>query len=326
MPVKVNNPAKSRYEAQGWLDQKPDIQGVVFLTGIQQYRRYVECLSKTYNEGDRAFCDAIKVCQFAFLVCCFIVSFSLLFFQSTPTLQAAEGSSAVSGTVLETMNASGYTYMNIDTGVNTTWVAIPESAVNKGDNVQYLEGMVMSNFQSKSLNRTFPSIVFSPGLKGQKPFNPHATKAPQATVQEDSFSAAVQKEQGQANAPQKDAVSGGSAGAMVPFSEIAVDKVAGDNGFTVEEIFTKKEELNGQTVRIRGKVVKYNPNIMGKNWIHIQDGTGNPMESTHDLVVTTTEQLTSEDIIVIEGKMTANKDFGAGYSYSAIIEEAILIK
>lgn len=244
----------------------------------------------------------------------------------------AAATETVTGTVIETMNAAGYTYMNVDTGKEKHWVAIPETEIKNGEEVTYLQGMVMSNFKSKSLDRTFSTIIFSPGLEGKMVASPHGTLTPKATKPEtpspdNSFAAAVQAEGGATPMAQpEEVVSGGSSGATVPLTDVKVEKVAGENGVTVEEVFKNKEDLNGKIVRIRGKVVKYNPNIMGKNWIHIQDGTGNPMENTHDLVVTTTEQLSSEDIIVVEGKITANKDFGAGYSYSAIVEEAKLIK
>ncbi len=244
-----------------------------------------------------------------------------------PTAQATQADSGITGTVTQTMNASGYTYMHVDSGTEQQWVAIPQADIKTGDKVTYLQGMVMPTFQSKTLNRTFTNIVFSPGLENQRPTNPHGMDASQPVQTEDSFAQAVKAETGAVvKTPQEQLVSGGSAGAMAPFVEIVIEKASGENGFTVEEIFAKKEDLNNKTVRVRGKVVKYNPNIMGKNWIHIQDGTGNPMENTHDLVITTTDTLTSEDVIVIEGKMKANKDFGAGYSYVAIVEEAKLIK
>ncbi len=260
---------------------------------------------------------------FAFLL--IITGFTPLLNLSS-SAQAAEAGDTVNGIVMETMNSSGYTYMNVDTGEEKVWVAIPEADIKTGDKVTYQQGMVMSNFQSKSLNRTFAAIIFSPGLQGQKNSNPHGTKISQPASTDDSFASAVKAEQGTTRKPQVEQVSGGSTGAIAPLAEVDIEKATGENGFTVEEIFAQKETLNGKTVRIRGKVVKYNPNIMGKNWIHIQDGTGNPMENTHDLVITTTDTLTSEGIIIIEGKMTANKDFGAGYKYAAIVEEAKLIK
>ena len=82
-------------------------------------------------------------------------------------------------------------------------------------------------------------------------------------------------------------------------------------------------ELNGKTVVVRGKIMKVSPRIMGRNWIHLQDGTGNPDKNTHDLVVTTTEEPQSDwDVITMEGVVAANKDFGSGYKYAVIVENA----
>ena len=72
--------------------------------------------------------------------------------------------------------------------------------------------------------------------------------------------------------------------------------------------------------------MKFSPNIMGRNWIHIQDGTGDPAKNTHDLVVTSSETTEKGAIISIEGVLSADKDFGSGYSYDIIIEEAMVVK
>ena len=61
---------------------------------------------------------------------------------------------------------------------------------------------------------------------------------------------------------------------------------------------------------------------MGKNWIHIQDGTGDPQKNTHDLVVTTDGMAEKGEVVTIEGVVAANKDFGSGYKYEVIIEDA----
>ena len=119
--------------------------------------------------------------------------------------------------------------------------------------------------------------------------------------------------------------SGGSTGAVVPFSEVKVEKAQGENSYTVAEIFSKTQELDGKIVRLRAKVMKVNPNIMGHNWLHLQDGTGDPLTNSHDLVVTTAESPALDQVVTVEGKLTANKDFGAGYSYTAIIENAKII-
>lgn len=248
----------------------------------------------------------------------------------------ASASQNTSGTVLETMDSGGYTYMKVDTGAGQPWVAIPKSSISVGQKVTYLPGAVMKNFASKTLDRTFDAIIFSGGLAGAnaapaKPAgmgmggmqSPHGAKGPMAA--DDSFSSAVRAEGGSPVASQA-AASGGSVGAIAPFSSLSVDKATGDNAHTVGEIFEDAAALDGKTVRIQGKVVKFSPMIMGRNWIHIQDGSGDPMSNTHDLVVTTSEQVKADDIITLEGVLAANKDFGSGYKYAVIIEKAKIVK
>ncbi len=239
-----------------------------------------------------------------------------------PPTQAISGST--SGTVVETMNAGGYTYLLVDSGARKTWVAIPETSVKKGAKVHYSEGMVMENFHSKSLDRTFATITFSPGLIDEPET---AAKEPgPPTTSAHSFASALKAETEPEAAPaDKLAPSGGSTGAVAPFAEVKIEKAPGENGYTVMEIFTKAKELAGKTVRLRGKIVKINLNIMGRNWLHLQDGTGNPLANSHDLVVTTAENPSLDQVVTIEGKIAANKDFGAGYSYAVIIEEAKII-
>ena len=121
-------------------------------------------------------------------------------------------------------------------------------------------------------------------------------------------------------------VSGGSAAATAPFAEIKVEKAAGEGAYTVQEVFAGNKELAGKIIQVRGKVVKYNPGIMGKNWIHIQDGSGDPMQNTHDLVATSAEEAVVGEVVTVQGRLAANKDFGAGYTYIAIIVEAKIKK
>lgn len=233
-----------------------------------------------------------------------------------------------SGTVLETMDAAGYTYVHIETADGELWAALPQSAVKVGDAIAITPGMEMKNFHSKALDRTFPSILFSPGIVDSTAANPHRTTPAAKQAGDDSFAAAIAAEQQPTAGKQIEPIQGsaGSMGAIVPFKEISVEKAAGENAYTVEEIFAKARELDGKTVRVRGQVVKYNANIMGKNWLHLQDGSGNPMENTHDLVVTTKEEVLDTQALTIEGRLAADKDFGAGYKYVVIIEDAVISK
>ncbi len=93
-----------------------------------------------------------------------------------------------------------------------------------------------------------------------------------------------------------------------------------DGGYTVEECFTMKAQVKDKTVAVRGKVVKFNADIMSRNWIHIQDGTGK--EGTNDLTVTTMGKAEVGQTVLVKGKIALDKEFGAGYKYSVIMEGA----
>ncbi len=102
------------------------------------------------------------------------------------------------------------------------------------------------------------------------------------------------------------------------------DRVAAakDNAVKVEEVFAKKDTLNGKKITVKGEVVKFNSGIMGKNWVHIRDGSGKP--GTNDITATTNDTANVGDKVVVTGTLAVGKDFGAGYKYEAIMEEATL--
>lgn len=89
---------------------------------------------------------------------------------------------------------------------------------------------------------------------------------------------------------------------------------------TIEAVYKDKSKLEGKQVTVKGKVVKVNNGIMGRNFLHIQDGTGG--KDNNDLSVTSTQTANVGDAVTIVGKVTLNKDFGAGYTYPLIVEEA----
>lgn len=111
---------------------------------------------------------------------------------------------------------------------------------------------------------------------------------------------------------------------MTVTGDIRVPKANGTNALTVAEIITKSAELKDQTVMVRGKVVKYNPDIMGKNWVHLRDGTGSTVDETNDLVVTTEDEAKIGDVVTAKGVVRTDLDFGSGYTYKVLIEEATL--
>ena len=114
--------------------------------------------------------------------------------------------------------------------------------------------------------------------------------------------------------------------APIDLGDIKVPKAIGPNARTVEEVITKRVELKDKTVLVRGKVVKFTPEILNKNWIHLRDGSGSASDNTHDVVVTTKDQAKVGDVVVVKGVVRTDKDLGSGYVYKVLIEEATLQK
>jgi hypothetical protein len=209
----------------------------------------------------------------------------------------AEVPSVLSGKVVETMNAGGYTYVCLEKKGKKTWVAVPEMTVKVGQEVSFPEGQEMPNFTSKTLNRTFESIIFTSGPVEQKAAAKGAA-APGGT-------------------------GGGSKAASSSLAkDIKIEKAACPGAYTVGEIFAKRASLNKKTAVIKAKVVKVSAGIMGKNWIHLQDGSGDPEKGSHDLVVTSQDLPSVGDVVTVKGTVYKDKDFGAGYKYTVIMEEA----
>ncbi len=229
----------------------------------------------------------------------------------------------VKGKVLDTINAGAYTYLQVQAAQGPVWIAIPQAKVEKGQEVTVQNGMEMKNFKSKILKRTFASIIFASGINDnhtagnmQQAGGPHA-----AAKGGNGFAQALESETDLSTAAATDA-SGGSLAAIVPSANIKVRKAEGANGYTIGELFAKRKELNNKEVMVRGKVMKVSRMIMGKNWVHIQDGTGNALENTHDLVVTTMAVPKMGSVVLVKGVLHTDRDFGAGYRYAAIIEDA----
>ncbi len=105
-----------------------------------------------------------------------------------------------------------------------------------------------------------------------------------------------------------------------------IERAPGETGHTIAELHVGKTDLEGKEVSIRGKVTKYNPGIMGRNWIHMQDGSGTEDGNDYEITVTTQESTSVGEIVLVKGKLGVNRNFGAGYSYSIIVEDATVTK
>jgi len=222
----------------------------------------------------------------------------------------AVSSPAMHGKVTETMNAGSYTYIQLDDGGKKIWAAGPQSNVAVGDEVSIPSGMVMEHFQSKTLGRTFDRIYFVDSIEvagksaGPGPASAHA----------------------QADGSPHGDLSGMTAPDLSDHTKASAGSVdltniqKADGGQTIAELFANKATLVGKEVRVRGRVIKYTPSVMGKNWLHLADGSGSA--GTNDLAVSTSGEAAVGKTVLVRGKLGTDKDLGFGYHYDVIIEDA----
>jgi hypothetical protein len=200
----------------------------------------------------------------------------------------------IHGKVTDILNASGYTYAEVDTGKEKVWAAATTTPLKIGDMVSFTTEMPMHNFHSNSMKRDFSVIYFISSFNSDNKNHTVDTTT--------NYSPHSQIRQIEAA------------------KEITgINKVEGGN--TIAEIYDNKHDLNGKVIRLRGQVTKVTANIMGRNWLHIRDSS-----SLEDLTVTTENNAANNDIVVIEGKLALDKDFGYGYVYPVIVENARITK
>lgn len=212
--------------------------------------------------------------------------------------RAGTGSAGLTGTVIETVNTAGYTYVYFDTGEQKVWAAAPEFVVEVGETVTISDSMPMRNYYSKTLDRTFDLVHFVGRVEVEgaerRPAEPASGR------------------------PSWMRTARGAPGDVPEVDLSGIEKPAG--GKTIEELYAGKADLAGQEIVVRGRVVKFLSGIMGKNWLHLRDGTGAP--GSDDLTVTTDTLVEEGMTVLVRGKVATDRDFGYGYKYELIVEDA----
>jgi hypothetical protein len=221
--------------------------------------------------------------------------------QAASTAAAAQDAPTVTGPVLETMNAANYTYVRVKTDKGDVWAASGEFRVAVGDRVTLALEMPMENFRSQTLKRDFPLIYFTTRIAREGEALPPGPAA-----------VAMMSAHGQ----------GGGAVPAAAAAQVTEPIQPAPGGTTVAKVWADRKALAGKSVTVRGKVVKFNGGIMGRNWIHIQDGTGAAADGTNDLLVTSDAAAKVGDVITVTGTVAVDKDFTAGYAYAVLIESA----
>jgi RecJ-like exonuclease len=194
------------------------------------------------------------------------------------------------GLVSEVKQTSSYTYLKVQGQTKSIWMAVTKTKIDTGEIVDVDLGKPYKDFPSKVLKKTFKELH----LVSQYKLNGKIVG---------SKSAPLKKKIVKAN---------------IKLGSIKKAE------YLVSEIFKKKDHLAGKQIKVRAKVVKFASRIMGKNWIHLQDGSG--LTGTNDLTVTSQDKVKVGDVVLVSGSVITNKDFGAGYSYKVLIENAKIIK
>jgi hypothetical protein len=210
--------------------------------------------------------------------------------------------------VKEVLQTSSYTYLLVTENSTESWLALPKMQASPGETYYYKNGFKMTDFESKELGKKFESVYFLETISTTPEIatrvsdsNPHAAMYQQLT----------------------DTAAPAQYSAQVVVTKEEVNLQPAEQGITVAQLLANKEKYSGKTIRIKGKVTKFNAKIMGKNWIHIQDGT--EFSGKFDLTATTDIEVTVGETITVEGIVALNKDFGYGYSYEVLLENAKLI-
>lgn len=234
-------------------------------------------------------------------------------------------SPVLGATIIETKDVTNYTYLLLEDKTGKVWAAIPKTPVKTGDEIAITNIAVMKNFHSKTLEKTFDLILFAVPSEGC-PFNESGgeivSEMPSSMMPGKMPSAkmpSASMPHGAMPAIMEDSTK--KSKAVVP-KDIKVSKAVGEDAYTIEEIYSKKEELSQKTITVRAVVVKFMPQIMEKNWIHIQDGTGSAEKGNNDIAVSTLETAKIGDEVIIKGTLGIDKDFGMSCAFGMLIEEA----
>ena len=202
------------------------------------------------------------------------------------------GDGLITAKVKAVEQVPSYTYLQVKAKGPAYWVALPNMEIAVGSVISYRGGGLMKDFYSKELDRTFEEIWFLDGLEGDSPSG-------------------------------MGMMSESTQGSKVDVEKLKTSvKVEGST--SIGEIFADPGKFDGKTIVVSGEVAKYNPAIMERNWIHIQDGT--EFEGKYDLTVTSTEAFEVGQVVTLQGILALNRDFGYGYSYEVLLENATAVQ
>ena len=205
------------------------------------------------------------------------------------------GDGAVTVKVKAVEQVSSYTYLMVKGKGPAYWVVITSSDIAVGESITYQGGNLMEDFYSKELDRTFEKVLFLDGLEGSQ--------------------ASPMGEMG--------GMGGTTQGSDIKTDRLETNIEAEAGTISIADIYANPAAYEGKTIRVKGEVAKFNPNIMERNWIHLQDGS--EFEGKYDLTITSQEGFVVGQVHTIEGILALNRDFGYGYNYEILLEKATAV-
>jgi hypothetical protein len=224
-----------------------------------------------------------------------VLTLALIF--TVAELMATEELSRI-GQVTEIKLVDKYIYLKLDEQGKENWLATLKLKVSPGDEVEYRGGDIMEDFYSKALDKTFESIRFVTQIRVIYSGNASTDQA----MPSDEYHQNIAKEKPAPSIPERGDIT----------------RVEGSK--TIEEIFAAGDQLSGKKVVLNAAVVKVSKNILGKNWITLQDGTGTTPNDR--IVATTLQTIKIGETFTIEGIIRTDVNLGAGYIYRALLDDA----
>lgn len=231
-----------------------------------------------------------------------IFALALIMWSTTTFAQDPHSDSGLKKVIVqEVLQVQSYTYLNVLENGEKKWLAVPRMEAELGEIYYYQGGMVMPDFKSTELDRTFDSVVFLSSITNED---------------------VVDSDTGKLN---PDKILNGSPTDQKPtLNKLDLDINSIKGGVLISELFENSKKYEGKKIKVIGEVTKFSSGILAKNWVHFQDGTAH--DGAYDLMITTQENVYVGEQVIFEGKISLDRDFGAGYTYKIIMEEAVLAK
>jgi len=205
------------------------------------------------------------------------------------------GDDAVTVKVKAVEQVQNYTYLLVKGKGPEYWIAVSSTEIEVGEKITYQGGMPMEDFYSKELDRTFDKVLFLDGFGG-----------------------------GSQQAMPPNPMQGATQGSQVKTDKLDISIEHESGIVSIADLFKDPAAYAGKTIRVKGEVAKFNAAIMERNWVHLQDGT--EFEGKYDLTATSQQGFMVGQVVTLEGILAINRDFGYGYSYELLLEQATEVK